>query len=123
MQPENQNKKETINNWQKKLNEIEIPKPLMNKLVLNFLITEGYKEGAKKFIKEAGIDLDSKENQDLKIDFNEQLIDHRMQIRKYILSGKIKQAIALINEINPLVSLWKSYFIPLLLDPRSKPAA
>ena len=95
----------------------------MNKLVLNFLITEGYKEGAKKFIKEAGIDLESKENQDLKIDFNDQLIDHRMQIRKYILSGKIKQAIALINEINPLVSLWKSYFIPLLLDPRSKPAA
>jgi hypothetical protein len=43
----------------------------MNKLVLNFLIVEGYKEGAIKFIKEAGIDLDSKENQDLKIDFNE----------------------------------------------------
>jgi len=44
------------------LNEIEIPKPLMNKLVLNFLITEGYKEGAKKFVKEAGIDLESSEN-------------------------------------------------------------
>ena len=27
----------------------------MNKLVLNFLITEGYREGAEKFIKEAGI--------------------------------------------------------------------
>jgi|TARA_B110001450_G_C17261807_1_gene335810 hypothetical protein len=99
------NQSETILNWQKKLNEIEIPKPLMNRLVLNFLITEGYKEGAKKFIKEAGIDLESKENQDLKIDFNEQLIDHRMQIRKFILSGKIKQAIALINEINPIVSM------------------
>lgn len=107
MQPENlnSNQSETILNWQKKLNEIEIPKPLMNRLVLNFLITEGYKEGAKKFIKEAGIDLESKENQDLKIDFNEQLIDHRMQIRKFILSGKIKQAIALINEINPIVSI------------------
>ena len=29
----------------------------MNKLVLNFLIVEGYEEGARKFIKEAGIDM------------------------------------------------------------------
>lgn len=48
---------------------------MMNKLVLNFLIVEGYAEGAKKFIKEAGIDLDDPSNSDLKIDFdNTQLI-------------------------------------------------
>jgi hypothetical protein len=78
----------------------------MNKLVLNFLIVEGYKEGAKKFIKEAGIDL----NNDLKGDFDEQLMDQRMQIRKFILAGKIRLAIALINEVNPTVS-----FVPLIL--------
>lgn len=65
------NQQETIKNWQSKLNEIEIPKDLMNKLVLNFLIVEGYKEGAKKFVKEAGIDLTN----DLKGDFDEELID------------------------------------------------
>jgi hypothetical protein len=50
----------------------------MNKLVLNFLIVEGYKNGAKKFIKEAGIDLNHPYNRDLKIDLNEDLIDFRM---------------------------------------------
>ena len=40
----------------------------MNKLVLNFLIQEGYKEGALKFIKEANIDLALPENSDIRID-------------------------------------------------------
>jgi len=47
----------------------------MNRVVLNFLIVEGYKEGAKKFVKEANIDLDDPVNHDLKIDFNEELMD------------------------------------------------
>ena len=40
----------------------------MNRVVLNFLIVEGYKEGAKKFVKEANIDLNDPSNRDLKID-------------------------------------------------------
>jgi len=75
----------------------------MNRVVLNFLIVEGYKEGAKKFVKEANIDLDDPVNHDLKIDFNEELMDQRMQVRKFILGGRIKQAINLINEINPYI--------------------
>ena len=59
----------------------------------------------QKFVKEANIDLDDPANRDLKIDFNEELMDQRMQVRKYILSGKIKSAINLINEINPYVSV------------------
>ena len=108
------NRAQTIQNWQAKLNQIQIPKTLMNQIVLNFLIVEGYKEGAKKFVKEANIDLEDPMNRELKIDFNEELMDQRMQVRKFILSGKIKQAINLINEINPQVShppafiLWHS---------------
>ena len=87
-----QNNRDTVQNWQEKLNEIQIPKSLMNKLILNFLIFEGYKDGAKKFIKEAGIDIE--QNEDLQIDlFDEPLIDARLQIRKYILSGEIRKAI------------------------------
>lgn len=70
-----QNSTETLKNWQNKLNEIQVPKTLMNKLVLNFLIVEGYKEGAKKFLKEANIDLEDPVNYDMKVDFNEELID------------------------------------------------
>lgn len=100
----------------------------MNRVVLNFLIVEGYKEGAKKFVKEANIDLDDPVNHDLKIDFNEELMDQRMQVRKYILGGRIKQAINLINEINPYVSFksFKNYsfinlFYLILIDTRQKP--
>ena len=77
----------------------------MNKLVLNFLIVEGYEEGAKKFIKEAGIDMSLPSNSDIAVDLNNtQLIQQRMQVRRFILDGNIQNAIALINEINPTVS-------------------
>ncbi|KAK1303732.1 putative protein phosphatase 2C 78 [Acorus calamus] len=35
--------------WEKKLNDVEIRKEDMNKLVMNFLVTEGYVEAAEKF--------------------------------------------------------------------------
>ena len=59
----------------------------MNRIVLNFLIIEGYKEGARKFVKEANIDLDAPENIDLKVDMNEELMDQRMEVRRLILRG------------------------------------
>ena len=59
----------------------------MNRIVLNFLIIEGYKEGARKFVKEANIDLDAPENIDLKVDMNEELMDQRMEVRRLILKG------------------------------------
>ena len=61
----------------------------MNQLVMNFLIIEGYKEGAEKFSKESGLPvlLDEK-------------IDERIKIRKYIQSGQIKDAIDEINKTN-----------------------
>lgn len=59
---------------------------------MNFLIFEGYKDAAIKFIKEAGINIEQID--DLKIDlFDEELIDARLKIRKCILSGQIKEAI------------------------------
>ena len=76
----------------------------MNKLILNFLIVEGYQQGAQKFIKEAAIDMKDPINQDVFIDLQtEQLIDQRMQVRKLILNGEIRKAIALVNEINPMI--------------------
>ena len=44
----------------------------MNRLVLNFLIVEGYAEGARKFIKEASIDLEDPANSDLIGDLNDE---------------------------------------------------
>lgn len=40
--------------WEKKLNNVKVRKEDMNKLVMNFLVTEGYVEAAEKFRLESG---------------------------------------------------------------------
>lgn len=44
----------TREEWEKKLNDVKIRKEDMNKLVMNFLVTEGYVEAAEKFRMESG---------------------------------------------------------------------
>ena len=44
----------TKEEWEKKLNDVKIRKEDMNKLVMNFLVTEGYVDAAEKFRKESG---------------------------------------------------------------------
>ena len=44
--------------WEQRMSQIIPNKQDMNQLVMNFLILEGYKEGALKFEKESGIKAD-----------------------------------------------------------------
>ena len=44
----------TKEEWEKKLNDVKIRKEDMNKLVMNFLVTEGYVEAAERFRIESG---------------------------------------------------------------------
>ena len=44
----------TREEWEKKFNDVKIRKEDMNKLVMNFLVTEGYVEAAEKFRIESG---------------------------------------------------------------------
>lgn len=44
----------TREEWEKKLKDVKIRKEDMNKLVMNFLVTEGYVEAAEKFRIESG---------------------------------------------------------------------
>ncbi len=37
------------------MSEVHLSRDLLNQMVMNFLIVEGYKEGAIKFQKESGI--------------------------------------------------------------------
>ena len=111
------NEQKTIRNWQGRLNEIQIPKNMMSMLVLDFLRVEGYREAAKKFEKEAGIDSNHPYFKDNKFDDgNEELMEQRIQVRRFILDGQIKNAIDLINEINPGVSLCENSNHFLLLQ-------
>ena len=42
--------------WENKLKNITPSKDKLNKIVLNYLIIEGYREGALKFMSEAGME-------------------------------------------------------------------
>lgn len=44
----------TRDEWEKRLSDVKVRKEDMNKLVMNFLVTEGYVEAAEKFRIESG---------------------------------------------------------------------
>ena len=61
--------------WLAKIETQHVPRADMNKLIMNYLVTEGFKEAAEKFQKESGletaVDMDS--------------IDLRIKIKELIL--------------------------------------
>ena len=68
-----------------------IPKSRDDRLIMDYLVTEGYKEAAEKFRIESGtqpsIPLDS--------------LDNRIKIREAIQRGDLEEAVALTNKLNP----------------------
>jgi len=81
----------TRDEWMTKMESQHVARADMNKLIMNYLVTEGFKEAAEKFQKESGVetsvDLDS--------------IDLRIRIKELILQGQIQEAIALVNDFHP----------------------
>lgn len=80
-----------LQEWEQKLNDVKIKKEDMNRLVMNFLVTEGYVKAAQMFEQESGtppgIDLGS--------------ITDRMEIRRAVQSGNVEEAIEKVNDLNP----------------------
>merc|ERR1719369_2408544 len=74
--------------WMEKINDIRMPRATMNKLVMNYLVTEGFKDAAEKFQEEAGVSA----GQDLS------MLDNRISIRDNIQAGNIEEAISLDNQ-------------------------
>ena len=75
--------------------EYEVPRvteSIMNKMILNYLIIEGYKGAAIKFAKETGMEATI-----------DDLIEQRLQIWKLIQEGSIDAAMVMINDINPAI--------------------
>ncbi|KAH6580935.1 hypothetical protein BASA50_002096 [Batrachochytrium salamandrivorans] len=77
--------------WEKKLSDVQISKQDLNKLVMNYLIIEGYKDAAEKFSAESGlvpsVDLAT--------------VEDRMNIRNAIQNGNIEAAIEQVNDLDP----------------------
>lgn len=77
--------------WMERLGKIRFPRAEMNRLIMDYLVTEGYKEAAEKFRIESGtqpsIPLDS--------------LDNRIKIREAIQRGDMEEAVSLTNKLNP----------------------
>lgn len=81
----------TKEQWENKLSSVRVAKEDMNRLVMNFLVTEGYVDAARMFEKESGtepgVELSA--------------ITDRMEIRKAVQSGNVEEAIEKVNDLNP----------------------
>lgn len=73
----------------------------MNKLVIDFLITEGFKETAEIFQKESLTDTSTN---------NAELLETRTEIRNAIQSGKIEEGVKKVQELNPKVTFSFFFF-------------
>ncbi|KRT82546.1 hypothetical protein AMK59_3467, partial [Oryctes borbonicus] len=77
--------------WIRLLDSKELNRTNMNKLIMNYLVTEGFKEAAEKFQQESGICPPVELNS----------LDDRIRIREAIISGRMQEATALINQLHP----------------------
>eukprot|EP00177_Eucheuma_denticulatum_P005362 GFKZ01009753.1.p2 GENE.GFKZ01009753.1~~GFKZ01009753.1.p2 ORF type:complete len:246 (-),score=51.76 GFKZ01009753.1:2442-3179(-) len=93
--PQTEEKREEFSaaQWEAELAEMPVNKSEINKLIMNYLVIEGYKEAAEKFEEECGtppgIDLPS--------------ISDRMATRVAIQRGDVQAAIERANDLNPLI--------------------
>lgn len=77
--------------WMAKFSSHQITRADMNTLIMNYLVTEGFKESAEKFRLESGIQPS--------VDLNQ--LDDRIKIREEIQNGRIENAISLVNSLQP----------------------
>ncbi|KIJ45524.1 hypothetical protein M422DRAFT_29659 [Sphaerobolus stellatus SS14] len=77
--------------WERRLNEVPVSKHVLNQLIMDYLVSEGYKTAAEEFSKEAGVTSP--------IDFES--IERRMNIREAVQRGNVEEAIERTNELDP----------------------
>lgn len=77
--------------WIRLLDSKELNRTNMNKLIMNYLVTEGFKEAAEKIQQESGICPPVELNS----------LDDRIRIREAIINGRMQEATALINQLHP----------------------
>ncbi|XP_017771341.1 PREDICTED: glucose-induced degradation protein 8 homolog [Nicrophorus vespilloides] len=77
--------------WVRLLDSKDIGRSSMNKLIMNYLVTEGFKEAAEKFQQESGVGPTVELNS----------LDDRIRIRDAIINGRVQEATAFINQLHP----------------------
>ncbi|KAI0687788.1 CTLH/CRA C-terminal to lish motif domain-containing protein [Cytidiella melzeri] len=77
--------------WERRLHDLQVSKNDLNRLVMDYLVIEGFKSAAEEFSHEAGlaapVDLES--------------IESRMNIREALQRGDVSEAITRVNDLDP----------------------
>jgi len=81
--------------WESKLSNVAIDRGHLNRLVMDYLVVEGYKEAAQNFARESGMTTSAAQEADF------ESIQNRMTIRQAIQQGNIVEAIERVNDLNP----------------------
>jgi len=80
----------SVADWERRLDDVRVSKDDLNRLVMDYLVIEGYKSAAEEFSKESNlsppVELSS--------------IEARMSIREAVQRGDIGEAITMTNELN-----------------------
>ncbi|GJP72752.1 hypothetical protein CLOP_g3499 [Closterium sp. NIES-67] len=77
--------------WEARMDGATVRKDDMNKLIMNYLVTEGYVEAARKFEMESG----TEPGADLAC------IAERMAVKQAVQLGDVEDAIDRVNDLNP----------------------
>ncbi|KZT05855.1 lish motif-containing protein, partial [Laetiporus sulphureus 93-53] len=77
--------------WERRLHDVQVSKNDLNRLVMDYLVIEGYKTAAEEFSRETGMESP--------VDFES--IESRMNIREALQRGDVGDAITRVNDLNP----------------------
>ncbi|URE18462.1 hypothetical protein MUK42_11397 [Musa troglodytarum] len=98
--------------WERRLKDVRIREVDVNKLVMNYLVTEGYAETADKFRIESGTEPDV----DLATVFE------RRAVLSAVESCYVKEATEKLNSLDPMIDFLKEFMRTTVLFPRLGPA-
>ena len=79
--------------WEEKVKAYHLPRAEINKIIMEYLVKEGFKEAVLSFQKESGVEPG--------VDMA--MLDDQIKIRGAIESGAIQDAVELVNDIDPEV--------------------
>ena len=77
--------------WKEKVKSYHLPRAEINKLVMEYLVKEGFKDAVLSFQSESGIDPG----------VNMDMLDDQIKIRAAVEEGSIQDAVELVNDVDP----------------------
>lgn len=77
--------------WKEKVKAYHIPRAEVNKVIMEYLVKEGFKDAVMSFQEESGVEPG----------MNMAILDDQIKIRDAIETGSIQDAVELVNDVDP----------------------